>query len=178
MKTLRTRTISHIAFAGQLLASVTQFSMAQTAGRNAAPGGSPDGNWIGTTQINAYAIPFHLEVASVGDQVTGALINGKEKFLSSNGTYTAGHLVLHFDYYANTIDADIHDGILSGTFSGRNRTFPITAQLNGKPLNKPWFQQADVADGGTLVLEMGDTPNTSWGSAPLDAPPSMTTIVQ
>jgi putative alpha-1,2-mannosidase len=25
-----------------------------------------------------------------------------------------------------------------------------SAQLNGKPLNKPWFGQSDIANGGTL----------------------------
>jgi predicted alpha-1,2-mannosidase len=48
-----------------------------------------------------------------------------------------------------------------------------SAMVNGRPLNKPWFSQADIANGGTLVLEMGDQPNRAWGSAPDDAPPSM-----
>ena len=49
-----------------------------------------------------------------------------------------------------------------------------SAQLNGKPLNQAWFRHSDIADGGTLILEMSDTPNTQWGSLPQDAPPSMT----
>jgi predicted alpha-1,2-mannosidase len=48
-----------------------------------------------------------------------------------------------------------------------------SALLNGKPLNKPWIRHADIADGGTLVLEMASKPNYKWGSAPEDAPPSM-----
>jgi putative alpha-1,2-mannosidase len=48
-----------------------------------------------------------------------------------------------------------------------------SAQLNGKPLQKAWFRHADIANGGTLVLEMGNKPNTQWGSSPDDAPPSM-----
>jgi putative alpha-1,2-mannosidase len=48
-----------------------------------------------------------------------------------------------------------------------------SAQLNGKPLNKAWFSHADIANGGTLVLKMGDRPNVSWGAAPEDVPPSM-----
>lgn len=48
-----------------------------------------------------------------------------------------------------------------------------SAQLNGKPLDRPWFRHADIANGGTLVLEMGPRPNLAWGSAPQDAPPSM-----
>ena len=49
-----------------------------------------------------------------------------------------------------------------------------SARLNDKPLNKPWFSHAEIAGGGTLILEMGGKPNRNWGSAPLDAPPSMT----
>lgn len=69
---------------------------------------------------------------------------------------------------------------------GNGRTFTIianrvskqnkyiqSATLNGTPWNKPWFAHADIANGGTLALEMGPTPNVQWGSAIADAPPSM-----
>ena len=48
-----------------------------------------------------------------------------------------------------------------------------SATLNGKPWNKPWFSQADIANGATLVLTMGPAPNKVWGADPADAPPSM-----
>jgi predicted alpha-1,2-mannosidase len=48
-----------------------------------------------------------------------------------------------------------------------------SATLNGKPLNKPWFEHKDMVNGGTLVFEMGPRPNRAWGSAPDAAPPSM-----
>jgi putative alpha-1,2-mannosidase len=48
-----------------------------------------------------------------------------------------------------------------------------SATINGKPLNKPWFEHSDMVNGGTLVLKMGPRPNISWGSAPEAAPPSM-----
>jgi predicted alpha-1,2-mannosidase len=47
-----------------------------------------------------------------------------------------------------------------------------SATLNGKEWNKPWFHHDDIAEGGQLVLVMGDKPNYSWGSSPADAPPS------
>ena len=56
--------------------------------------------------------------------------------------------------------------------SDRNK-YIQSAQLNGRPLNKPWFEQSDIANGGTLILEMTDKPNMQWGSGPEDAPPSM-----
>jgi predicted alpha-1,2-mannosidase len=49
-----------------------------------------------------------------------------------------------------------------------------SATLNGRPWNKPWFSNADIAQGATLVLKMGPRPNPAWGSAPEAAPPSMT----
>lgn len=48
-----------------------------------------------------------------------------------------------------------------------------SATLDGKPLNKPWFTQQDIERGGVLELRMGPRPNKKWGSAPDDAPPSM-----
>jgi predicted alpha-1,2-mannosidase len=48
-----------------------------------------------------------------------------------------------------------------------------SAELNGKPWNKPWFEHGDMEKGGALVLVMGPRPNTAWGSAPDAAPPSM-----
>lgn len=38
------------------------------------------------------------------------------------------------------------------------------AELNGKPLHKPWFTHSDIADGGELRLEMGPLPNKKWGA--------------
>jgi predicted alpha-1,2-mannosidase len=62
--------------------------------------------------------------------------------------------------------------IVAHHVSDRNK-YIQSAQLNGRPLNKPWFEQSDIANGGTLILEMTDKPNMQWGSAPEDAPPSM-----
>lgn len=48
-----------------------------------------------------------------------------------------------------------------------------SATLNGRPLNHPWFSHADIINGGRLEFVMGNHPNKNWGSAPDDAPPSM-----
>jgi predicted alpha-1,2-mannosidase len=63
--------------------------------------------------------------------------------------------------------------VLASHVSARNK-YIQSAQLNGKPLNRAWFQHSDIANGGTLILEMADKPNTQWGSKLVDAPPSMT----
>lgn len=56
-----------------------------------------------------------------------------------------------------------------------SRTLSITARrgspsdqyiqsiaLNGKPHNKTWFRHSDIAQGGTIVFEMGGMPNKHW----------------
>jgi predicted alpha-1,2-mannosidase len=61
--------------------------------------------------------------------------------------------------------------IVANHVSDRNK-YIQSAQLNGKPLDRAWFPHSAIANGGSLVLEMGDRPNTKWGSAQEDAPPS------
>jgi predicted alpha-1,2-mannosidase len=62
--------------------------------------------------------------------------------------------------------------IVANHVSARNK-YIQSAELNGKPLDRPWFRQSEIENGATLVLEMSDHPNTAWGSAPQNAPPSM-----
>ena len=44
-------------------------------------------------------------------------------------------------------------------------------KVNGSPSVKPWVSEAFVANGGTITYDLSATPNTSWGTAPADAPP-------
>ncbi|MGC1299458.1 MAG: GH92 family glycosyl hydrolase [Alloacidobacterium sp.] len=45
-------------------------------------------------------------------------------------------------------------------------------RLNGQTIDRVWFRHSDIANGGTLELTMGDTPNTSLGSAVSSFPPA------
>lgn len=48
--------------------------------------------------------------------------------------------------------------------------------LNGGPLNAVWFRHADIAQGGTLELTMGDTPNRELGATPQSFPPDSLSV--
>jgi predicted alpha-1,2-mannosidase len=78
-----------------------------------------------------------------------------------------------FDEVKLTLDGGKVFTIKAKNVSAVNK-YIQSAMLNGKPLNKPWFEHKDMASGGTMVFEMGPRPNTAWGSAPEAAPPSMT----
>jgi thiol-disulfide isomerase/thioredoxin len=126
MKISSARAISSTIIAVALLSGLALPAPAQDSA------GSLSGTWVGAAQLNGRDVPFRLEVSGSGDSVQGALVNGKERSAASSGSYSDGHLVLHFDYYANTLDAEVRDGTLKGTFSGRGRSVPIAAQFNGK----------------------------------------------
>jgi len=63
--------------------------------------------------------------------------------------------------------------IVANHVSARDK-YIQSARLNGRPLNRPWFPHSAIANGGELILQMGDKPNIRWGSRPEDVPPSMT----
>ncbi len=46
--------------------------------------------------------------------------------------------------------------------------------LNGKALQRAWFNHREISDGGRLTLKMGPNPVESFGSAPEAVPPSLT----
>ena len=53
--------------------------------------------------------------------------------------------------------------------------FIQTATLNGIPLERPWIKHDEIVSGGILEFTMGAFPDTTWGAAPSQAPPSLTT---
>ena len=56
--------------------------------------------------------------------------------------------------------------------NSKDNKYIQSVRLNGKPLNQVWFGHADIVNGGTLELQMGNTPNEKLGSDPASFPPS------
>lgn len=56
--------------------------------------------------------------------------------------------------------------------SDKNR-YLQSINLNGKSLNKVWFNHSDMVKGGKLLLEMGSKPNKELGSDPKSYPSSI-----
>lgn len=48
-----------------------------------------------------------------------------------------------------------------------------SVRLNGSPYTKNYLSHEDILQGGTMEFVMGDKPNTVWGSASADWPPSV-----
>ena len=67
------------------------------------------------------------------------------------------------------------DFIILISNNSRDNKYVQSIRLNGKPLSQVWFRHADVANGGTLELTMGDTPNKQLGSQKENFPPDSIT---
>jgi len=57
--------------------------------------------------------------------------------------------------------------------NSKDNKYIQAATLNGSALDKPWFVNDAIKNGGKITLQMGPQPNKNWGSKPEDAPPSM-----
>jgi len=88
-----------------------------------AQNGSPSiaGMWDATIQINGIATPFPLEIAGSGANVRASFFNGKDRYPSTQGRFENGKLTLQWDYYAATLEATMHDGVLEGQYAGTRR---------------------------------------------------------
>lgn len=64
------------------------------------------------------------------------------------------------------------DFVIQTHNNSRANKYVQSVRLNNQQLNHVWFRHAEIADGGTLDLVMGDVPNTSLGSKVCDFPPS------
>ena len=67
-----------------------------------------------------------------------------------------------------------HDFTIIARNNSAKNLYIQSASLDGKPWDKAWFSHSDIEGGGTLLLQMGPSPNKKWGSAVNAAPPSMT----
>lgn len=73
---------------------------------------------------------------------------------------------------------------LKAPYSGKTFTIETSAnpdatpyiqsvKLNGHAQQHNWISFHDISNGGTLHFALGPNPNQAWGSAPQDAPPSL-----
>jgi predicted alpha-1,2-mannosidase len=68
------------------------------------------------------------------------------------------------------------DFVILAPNSSRDNKYVQSIRLNGQPLNQVWFRHADIANGATLELVMGNTPNVTLGADPATFPPDSLNI--
>lgn len=130
-------------------------------------GTTPQGGWLGDEDQGQMGAWFVMSAMGLFQMDGGA---SEEPFYEI-GSPLFEKITIHLDekYYPGGTFV-----IKANNVSDENR-YIQSAQLDGKQLSNPWFYHRDLIDGGTLELDMGSEPNKEWGSAPENAPPSLST---
>ncbi|TAN04873.1 MAG: alpha-mannosidase [Rhodanobacteraceae bacterium] len=98
--------------------------------------------------------------------------------LSALGLYAVDPVSANWVFGSPLVDhaeVELADGrklIVEARNNGKGKPYIQSVTWNGKPWAKSWIRHADLASGGTLVFEMGDTPNKAFGAKLEDRPPS------
>lgn len=100
-------------------------------------GQAPTGLWDAAVVVNGLEIPFRFEIAGNGSQVSGWFFNGDEKVLSTGGKFENGSLVLNFDHYATSVEANLVNGRLAGTYNRATGFYPFYAKRFAPPAAFP-----------------------------------------
>ncbi|HEY6375740.1 MAG TPA: GH92 family glycosyl hydrolase [Edaphobacter sp.] len=93
------------------------------------------------------------------------------------GFYPATAGIPAYDVGSPVFDkATIHlkngkDFVILASRNSHENKYVQGIRLNGRPLSQVWFRHADIANGGTLELTMGDVPNNTLGSVGSIFPP-------
>lgn len=137
-------------------------------------------HWIGRPDLSSYRIHQIID-KNYNSTRSGIPGNDDSGAMSSwlafhmMGLYpNAGqsYYLINTPYFKQTV---IHQEngkdftIVAKNLSEKNK-YIVSATLNGKPISKSWIEHQDIVGGGKLVLEMGESPSTTWGTAIL--PPS------
>lgn len=128
-------------------------------------GSDPYNAWLGDEDEGQMGAWYVMSAMGLFETDGGASVNPYYEI----GSPVFENVTIHLDpnfYPGKTFTIEAKNA------SDKNR-YIQSANLNGRPLNKPWFYHAELIKGGKLTLIMGDKPNENWGSKPGDAPPSM-----
>lgn len=105
-------------FAGKLFAApillAGQFLFAIAL--HAAATSPVDGIWEGTATVRGHEVPLRLQITGATSNLHASLLNGPEKAVASSASLQDNKLLLNFNYFARTLEANLADNQLTGTF--------------------------------------------------------------
>jgi len=126
------------------------------------PAQSLDGRWSATVNVRGANIPFRIDFAGSGTQITGSFFNGDEKVTSTSGEYANGNLVLRFDAYATRLEATLKDGVLEGQyaretgpaqpFEAKRYVAETLSSANVPPISGRWELETHTHYGESALL--------------------------
>ena len=100
-------------FAGILLLAATAFAQSPNHSSDLK---TIEGTWEGAATVRGQQVPVRLQISGPAADLKAALLNGPEQSTASSATFSDGHLLINFNYFARSLDAKLDDGTLTGSF--------------------------------------------------------------
>lgn len=151
---------SRIAFSLSLLLIVA-FSACRQQPAN------PVGVWRGTIKNNSgETVAFTLEVKREGEKLTGDLVNGDERTVSTDASFEGGKLKLRYDFYDAEMTATIDGDHLQGTFNRQWGKTILKRELHamrGEVAKTSSGKPTDLT--GEWLMTVGQEPKLSYWRA-------------
>lgn len=93
-----------------------------------------EGRWAASlkSSANNVEIPFRLDIARQGDKVVGTLWNGRDPKTTSSATIEGNKVVLNYEHYLTSIQAELKDGELTGEIVSLRKTRAATGPLGNQ----------------------------------------------
>lgn len=122
-------------------------------------------NYYGTGPVNGY--PGDEDQGQMGAWFVMSAIGLFEMDggASTNPVYEISSPI--FEKVTIELDENYYTGsqfVISAKNASEKNRYIQSVELNGKPLNKFWFDHSELLKGGELILEMGNVPNKSWAT--------------
>lgn len=125
---------------------------------------NPIGTWRGTVRTNAgEEVAFTLEVKSAGQsaagvaQVTGTLVNGDDRVVSTEGVVEGQSLKLLYDFYDGVLLARLNGDEMQGTFVRQWQKQTLTRDLHAvRSTTAPAIAGSTTDLTGDWVLKVGE----------------------
>lgn len=128
----------------------------------------PVGVWQGTIKNNSgETVAFTLEVKRDGDKITGKLVNGDERTVSTSGSFDGDKLNLTYDFYDAKLAATIDGDHLQGTFERQWQKQKLKRELHATrgAAAKPASAASSADLSGEWVMTVGQEPKLSYWRA-------------
>jgi thiol-disulfide isomerase/thioredoxin len=96
------------------------------------------GLWDGVLQFDGASVPFRLTLGETKDGAKASFFDGdRPANPSSRGSFKGGELVLDFDSYGAVLDAHLVNGVLKGSYSSAQWSYPFEARPHRREAPAP-----------------------------------------
>jgi thiol-disulfide isomerase/thioredoxin len=150
------------------------------------------GTWQGSaTTRGGQQVPISIRISGKSPNLQAAFLNGPadhpDATPATSVSFDGTHLIASFDYFARTLDANLTDGVLTGTYGATHpgarsgAPTPFTAKLVARPVDPAAASNAPDISGSWEIATKSPKGEAAWefrADPPTAKSPVIKTVIQ